>query len=137
MRAAARAKLRHQHAAAFLLLSYLILPSVSMIQFRGLDCVSFEESGHAYLRIDTSVWCDKESDEYSQLIAITVPLIILYQSIPIGWALLLWRNRRRLNPGFYSERASRRKRARDPALMPFSRRVRCLAGAARWPTSRL
>ena len=108
------------HASAFLLLSYLVLPSVSMTQFRGLNCVEFEESGHAYLRIDTSVWCDEESDEYSRLLSIDTPLIVLYQAIPIGWAALLWRNRRRLNPGYRSEKASRRKRARDPALAPLS-----------------
>ena len=88
-----------------------------MTQFRGLNCVEFE-SGHSYLRADTSVWCDEESDEYSRLLAIDIPLIALYQAIPIGWAVLLWRHRRQLNPNFRSEKASRRKRAKDKGLKP-------------------
>ena len=107
-----------QHATAFLLLSYLVLPSVSMTQFRGLNCVEFE-SGHAYLRVDTSVWCDTESDDYNALLGADVPLIILYQSIPILYAVLLFKSRRRLDPGFRNELAARRKRGRDKALAPL------------------
>ena len=107
-----------QHATAFLLLTYLVLPSVSMTQFRGLNCVEFE-SGHAYLRVDTSVWCDTESDDYNTLLGADVPLIILYQSIPILYAVLLFKSRRRLDPGFRNELAARRKRGRDKALAPL------------------
>ena len=66
-----------------------------MTQFRGLNCVEFE-SGHSYLRADTSVWCDEESDEYTRLVSIDVPLIIVYQSIPFIWGALLFWQRRRL-----------------------------------------
>ena len=72
-----RTKATEQHVKAFLLLTYLVLPSVSMKQLRGLNCVRFKESGHSYLRVDTSVWCDRESDEFSRLLATDVPLLIL------------------------------------------------------------
>ena len=116
-KAAARGEVTTQHASALLLLSYLVLPSVSMTQFRGLNCVGFE-SEHAYLRVDTSVWCDQESDEYSTLLETDIPLIILYQSIPFIWAALLFSQRRRLNPGYKNEQAGRRKRDRDPRIAP-------------------
>lgn len=90
-----------------------------MTQFRGLNCVEFEESGHAYLRVDTSVWCDEESDDYRRMLAIDVPLIAIYQSIPFIWgALLIWQ-RRRLNPGYSNDQASRRKRDSDPVIAPL------------------
>ena len=90
-----------------------------MTQFRGLNCQLFDESGHAYLREDTSVWCDFESDEYTTLFNIDVPMMFVYQSIPIMYAAILIMNRKRLNPGFRSEAASRRKRGRDRVLAPY------------------
>ena len=87
-----------------------------MAQFKGLNCVSFE-SGHEYLRVDTSVWCDRRgSPEYRRLLAVDVPLIILYQAIPIMYAGLLITKRHQLNPGFKNRVASRAKRDRTPEL---------------------
>ena len=96
-------------------LTYFVLPSASMKQLRGLNCVQFE-SGHAYLRVDTSVWCDRESDQFSRLLSIDVPFIILYQSIPVMYAWLLWSSRRSLNPGYRNKIVARAKRDNDPSL---------------------
>ena len=91
-----------------------------MTQFRGLDCVEFEESGRSYLRVDTSVWCDDESEEHKRLLDVVVPFVVLYQSIPFVWAYLLITNRSRLNPAYRNDLASRRRRDRDEVLAPLS-----------------
>jgi len=101
---------------AFLLLTYLVLPSVSRTQFSGLACTYFPESGDSYLTVDTSVLCSLESPEYAALLAIDIPMIVIYQAIPIMYAVLLFKHRKLLNPGFREEIAGRRKRDRDPRL---------------------
>ena len=71
-----------QHLSATLLLSYLVLPTVSQVQFRGLNCFSLP-SEKLYLRIDTAVECSTASRDYQLILAFTLPLIMLYQSIPL------------------------------------------------------
>ena len=97
-------------------ISYLVLPTVSMTQFRGLNCQTFE-SGHAYLRVDTSVWCDTDSSDYARLLSINIPMIIIYQSIPFGWLALLVYYRRRplaLDPARrHPHRPGRRRRLEE------------------------
>ena len=113
-----RALVFTEHMAASLFLLYLVLPTVSMTQFRGLDCQQFE-SGHWYLRVDTSVWCDGKSEERGTLLGVVIPMLIIYQSIPLMYTWLLVKHRERLNPRFKDQLAARRKRERDPVLAPL------------------
>ena len=48
--------LRNEHVFAALLLSYLVLPTATLLQFHGLDCV--EVGGQHVLWSDTGVDCD-------------------------------------------------------------------------------
>ena len=47
--------IKAQHAYAFLLLSYLVLPPVSMMQFQSLDCITLDHDGSRFLRADSSI----------------------------------------------------------------------------------
>jgi len=99
-----------QHMGMMWTITYLVLPTVSQIQFRGLNCVRV--SGKMYLRVDTSIECST-TGAYPMLLAFTLPLIFLYQSIPIVWAYLLYTNRERLNPPMEDKRRAYEKRAKD------------------------
>jgi hypothetical protein len=84
-----------QHALVLLLLSYHFLPPCSMMQFEALNCVSLKHGG-SFLRADTSISCDSKS--YLNFKALLIIIILVYQSIPLVWLLLLWRLRSHLNP---------------------------------------
>ena len=45
-----RSAIFHQHASAFLVLTYIVAPSCSLTQFRGLQCISLDDKD-AYLRV--------------------------------------------------------------------------------------
>ena len=115
-----RQNLFTQHCTFFLLLTYAVLPSVSNTLFRGLDCMHFKESGHDYLRVDTSVSCSLGSEDYVTLLSIAIPFIIMYPvAVPLVYAMLLVSNRKLINPGLRNDEASRRKRDREPKLKPL------------------
>ena len=50
-----------------------------MTLFKGLDCGVAFESGHQYLRVDTSVWCDGSNEAFRRLLGVTIPFVLLYQ----------------------------------------------------------
>jgi hypothetical protein len=83
-----------QHSYAALLLSFVMLPPVSRVQFQALDCVSI--ANRLYLRVDTSVSC--ETSKFQKFALIDGLFIILYLSIPVIWICLLYRVRDHLNP---------------------------------------
>ena len=84
----------NQHAYFAILLSYLVLPVVSMVQFSSLDCVNLAD-GSSYLRADTSVDCNM--DYYREFVALNSLLITAYQSVPLIWLALLWKSRHKIN----------------------------------------
>jgi hypothetical protein len=86
----------NQHTWMLLLLSYLVLPPVAMKQLQSLDCIPFPHDHSAYLRSDTGIDC--QSDEYEYFKSVVTFLIIVYQSIPIIWMVLLYRQRAALDP---------------------------------------
>ena len=88
-------KLANEHVYFALLLSYLVLPSASTAQFYALRCTEIG-GGRRVLEIDTSVDCD--SARYRHFVVFDVVLIVLYQSCPLIWLLILWEQRRLLNP---------------------------------------
>jgi hypothetical protein len=68
----------NQHATAFLLLSYLVLPTCSLIQFEGLNCRTLgATSGASFLRVDSSVDCHSKS--YALFRAADCFFIFVYQ----------------------------------------------------------
>lgn len=69
-------KYASQHAYFALVLSYLVLPIVSMIQFSALECVRLS-SNEMFLRVDTSINCN--SKEYELFVTLDIFLIIAYQ----------------------------------------------------------
>ena len=109
-----RQKIISQHLNAALLITYLVLPPVSMVQFQALNCYKLEHNGESYLRADSGISCDAPS--YKAFQGVTSIMIIIYQSIPIVWFVLLWRIRRRLNPPGVSMRTAVMMRAKDEEL---------------------
>ena len=91
-----RSRIHAQHFFAFLLLSYMVLPQVAMIQFQALDCDELAHNGESFLRTDSSINCN--SAAYSYFKVADCLFIVVYQAIPVLWFVLLWRERRKLNP---------------------------------------
>jgi hypothetical protein len=87
-------RVRNDHIYFSLVISYLMLPTVAEAEFRGLDCIVV--SGNTYLRPDTTIDCS--STAYKRYLGANVFFIILHQTIPLVWFLLLWRDRELLNP---------------------------------------
>ena len=77
-----------------LLMTYLVLPPVSLKQFQGLDCQSIR--GESFLRVDTSINC--RSTAYGDFRIINGFCVALYMAIPPMWLYFLWKQRQRLNP---------------------------------------
>ena len=90
-----RERIINQHIWLCLFLSYLVLPPVSSKQLQSFDCISLE-SGHLYLRSDTSIDC--ESSSYLQFRGVVILFLMIYQMIPILWMILLFGRREELNP---------------------------------------
>jgi hypothetical protein len=83
------------HAGAALLVTYLVLPKVATVQLQGLNCLQLR-TGEAYLKADTSIDCNGE--DHQRFIIFNVLLILLYQAIPIGYLVVLLKNKKRLQP---------------------------------------
>ena len=94
------------------MITYLVLPTVAQVQFKGLNCMTLA-SGKMYLRVDTAVECSLTSPEYQLLLVFTLPFMLLYQSIPLGWAYLLSKHRAELNPPIEDQVRAFERRAKD------------------------
>jgi len=84
-----------QHLYFGLLLGFIVLPTVSMLQFTALECTDLAD-GSSYLRVDTSISC--HSNAYKNFLFVDGILIFIYQSVPLIWLFLLYRIRDRVNP---------------------------------------
>ena len=91
-----------QHTFALLLLTYFVLPPVSATLFEALDCDILIHSEASFLRADTSIDCN--SSKYAIFRVIVCLFLLLYQSLPIGWYVLLRRHRQFLDPPGWTER---------------------------------
>lgn len=87
-------KLQGDHTYYFLLLTYLVLPPVSLKLFQALDCITVAD--RSYLRVDTSVDCT--SGSYGVFRVFDALFIVIYMTVPIVWLVLLTRLRAELNP---------------------------------------
>ena len=113
--------LLEQHTRAFLLLSYLCLPTVAMMQFRALNCGEFDDTFAAavhptsrYLRVDTSIDCD--SSDHTAFVGVDAILIVLYMLLPVGWFVMLYNKRAKLNPEGHDTDKAHKERDTDPEL---------------------
>ena len=68
-----------------------------------------------YLRVDTAIECST-TGAYPMLLGFTIPLIILYQSIPLVWWYSLRANRARLNPPMEDTKRAHERRAKDRSV---------------------
>ena len=101
-----RAKMRNgvmRHGPIYwsLFVTYLVAPTVMQTQLQGLDCFELASSGRSYLWVDVFQECSLWDLDYLLLLALDVPLILLYQAIPLMYLVLLYRKRDRLNPSLY------------------------------------
>ena len=114
-----------------LFVTYIFAPTVAQTQLRGLDCLTLESSGLSYLRVDTSMLCDLSNPDFALLLGLDLPLIAIYQGIPLMYFTLLYRNRARLNPTLYGrdfkdlppaqeQELAYAKREKDPNLKHLS-----------------
>ena len=76
--------------------AYVTLPAVVGVQFSSLDCDNIEGIGVRFLRADANIDCD--SDMRRPFLALLVPLIAIYQAVPIMYFILLYRVRHKINP---------------------------------------
>jgi hypothetical protein len=88
-------RLMEQHLYFFLLLGFIVLPTVSMLQFTALECTDLAD-GSSYLRVDTSISC--HSSSYKSFLIMDGFLIVIYQSVPLLWFVLLYRIRDKVHP---------------------------------------
>jgi hypothetical protein len=92
-----RSKVASQHVLALLLLSYSVLPTCSMIQFQGLECKTLQKPDSlSFLHADGSVDCTSSS--YLRFRAVDLLFVAIYQSVPLLWFVMLFKQRSKLNP---------------------------------------
>ena len=58
----------------------------------------------------------KASADYRLILGFGIPLILIYQSIPLIWAVLLYTRRDRLNPPVNDPRRAHELRAQDESI---------------------
>jgi hypothetical protein len=92
-------EIKNEHFSFVLLLMFTLLPPVVRRQFIALYC--FDLQGEQYLKIDSSIDCNSSS--YQLFVIFDVLGIIIYMSIPLIWATLLYRQRMVLNPPMTDE----------------------------------
>lgn len=96
---------------------FVVLPPVSVVQFRGLDCAALQRtSDEHYLKIDTEVDCS--SAEYKRFFAVNCFFILLYQSALLGAAWALHAHRDKLDPVTIEDdpKARAARRNQDPSV---------------------
>ena len=89
---------------------------MAQVQFKGISCARLA-SGVRFLRVDTSVECNFSTNaDFRLILAFDIPLIIIYQSIPLLWAWSLYTNRDRLNPPVTDPNYAHELRAKDTRI---------------------
>jgi len=79
--------------------------------------------------VDTSIRCD--SARFKAFEVVDVLLILVYQTLPLIWAVFLWRERHRLQPVSRDPAKALSRRNADPALAPLKFLFEpCVASAA-------
>jgi hypothetical protein len=107
----------NEHVYAALVLSYVVLPTVAALQFKALRCETLDHDGSSFLKEDSAVSCLSAS--YAHFRAIVILGIVVYQSIPLLWFVLLWHVRRDLNPLREALESALEVRKKKAHLMPY------------------
>jgi len=85
----------NQHIWMVLLVSYLVLPTVANKQFQALNCLHLNKENMSFLRDDSSIDCN--SSDYLNFRSYLICFIIVYQSIPLMWFILLYQYKDKLD----------------------------------------
>ena len=101
-----------RHSFYALVLSFSVLPPVTLKLLQMLDCL--EVANRRYLRIDTIVSCS--SKKYKTFVILDAVFLCLYLSIPVIWLLMLIREKQWMDPWTSREEQSVRIRNSDPCL---------------------
>lgn len=72
-----------------------------MLQLKALDCQALYGGVLKFVRVDTSIDCT--SKEYAGFRVAVVLLSLVYQSVPLAWLILLWKERKALVLTYASE----------------------------------
>ena len=83
---------------AFLALSFIILPSVSIKIFSNFACHEFDGGYGGYLKVDYGIDCDGTEHKIFNIYAL-VCIVVYPIGIPLMYFLLLRRERKLLDPG--------------------------------------
>ncbi|GMH89826.1 hypothetical protein TL16_g11577 [Triparma laevis f. inornata] len=95
---AASKELANKIFGVFLTLSFLILPSTSVMVFSNFACQDFDEGFGSYLKVDYSIDCNGTEHKVFSLYAMA--MICVYPiGVPLMYYLLLRRERAMLDPG--------------------------------------
>ena len=95
---ASKKKLANKIFGAFLALSFLILPSVSIKVFSNFACDHFDGAYGSYLKVDYSIDCDGTEHKLFSIYALAC--IVVYPfGIPLMYFMLLRKERSLLDPG--------------------------------------
>ena len=79
-----------------LLVLYLFLPTVAMLQFKGMKCFSYEASTQSFLKADSSIDCN--SEEHQSFIVINALMVAFYQGVVFLYLYLLYSNLDKISP---------------------------------------
>ena len=91
---AAQKDASRSHARVYLILMFILVPAILEKELLALGCVLL--NGKRYLRIDTAISCD--STRFQKFAAVDAVFIAVYISIPLLFAVLLWRKRALIRP---------------------------------------
>ena len=121
--AAKRARIKERTTWLVLFLSFFVLPPVSSVQLRALNCVKLSPAkgeGFRVLRMDTAFDCD--DPDHKRFEAIDGCIAAMYLGIPMVWLTILWRMKKHLMPlgSEASDAMVVRARSLDKALAPVS-----------------
>ena len=76
---------------ASIFVTYLVLPFVASVQIKSMLCTELGELGGVrFVREDSSFQCD---DEHEAFVHSLIPLVVVYQCVPLAYAALLWQVR--------------------------------------------
>ena len=79
-----------------LIATYLFLPTVTLLQFKGMKCFSYEASNESFLKADSSIICN--SDEHQSFIVINALMVTFYQGVVLLYVYLLYSNLDKISP---------------------------------------
>jgi hypothetical protein len=90
--------LRNRIFSSFLLVTFFVLPSVSIVIFTTFACQTFDSSYGRYLRVDYSIDCDSSTHVAFQFYA-AIMVLIYPIGIPLMYYMLLRDMKDKLDPG--------------------------------------